>query len=396
VNLEAFTQELIDDDSVSVAEIVDRVTARLVQQPDRGAGEAVDCLLTTEDARIASYVANYLALLPGLQDEKTRVADRLRLREDLAPALSALVPWISAGLLEQLVKEYVEGEDPEGPLVDVVFVIAMHHPELLRPYLDRIEDVDIRLGMMSGAPDEYVPGLVDKWLQEKKPGALDLLARMRTEAAARALLGLRTCVEMAGLLPDSVEPSGHRPAYLGSVVDRGESPHVLGGAATGELPLCPACERPAAHVLTLSVEDLPFSLTGAPSLYWYSCRCYASDSVTVRITPNGPVVLAGPHGVADPDAYVVPGERALALEPHPNQSGVSIDTAGGSSVHQVGGLPCWVTPAPHPHCPECGHAMRFLATIDSGPTPFGRMNFDGTLYGFWCDPCQVSTVEHQA
>ena len=40
--------------------------------------------------------------------------------------------------------------------------------------------------------------------------------------------------------------------------------------------------------------------------------------------------------------------------------------------------------------------MRYLVTVDSGPTPYGRMGFDGTLYGFWCDGCQISTAVHQA
>lgn len=384
MTLEAFTRELVDDDSVSVDEVVDRVTARLVQQPDSGVGDAIDCLLTTGDARIASYATNYLALLPGLHEEKTRVADRLCSDDDLATAAAPLVPWLSAGLLERIAKAYVEGDDPEGPLVDVVFSIAMYHPGVLRPYLERIEDVDMRLGMMSGAPDEYVPGLVAEARQ--RPGALDLLARMRSEPAARALLDLRadvpdtaeweTYVEMAGLLPDSGQSAGHQPAYLGSVVEGGRSPHVMGAAVAG--PDCPACGEAAGHVLTLRGADLPFGLSGDPSFFWFGCGCYAQDSLTVR-------------GV-----QAVDGPRALALEPHPNQAGISIDSAYGSSRHQVGGLPCWITPAAHPRCAECAAVMRYLVTVDSGPTPYGRMGFDGTLYGFWCDGCQVSTVVHQA
>ncbi|RPF32284.1 hypothetical protein [Streptomyces sp. TLI_185] len=407
MNLELVSRELVDDDSIPVSEITDRIASWLQDQPDRGVGEAVDCLLATQDERVAEFAAQYLALLPGLHTQKTRVTERLRIDEDLVPVAGRLVPWLPTQLLEGMVRNYVEGDDPDAPLVDVVYEVGLYHPGLLRPHLSRIEDPDIRLAMMSGAPDAYVPAFVERWRQEGKIGALDLLARMRTEAAARALLDLRdelsdsaqweTFVEMAGRLPDSAERSGYRPAFLGSIADRGESPHVMGGVQPGEVPLCPLCGRATARVLTLSAADLPFSLGGGdPVFFWFTCRCYVVDSVAVKITPDGLQVFEGPRGAAEADAQVVPGERSLVLEPHPNQLGISLDATGGNARHQVGGLPRWITPAPHPRCPECASVMRFVASIDSGPTPFGRLNLDGTLYGFWCDPCHVSSVLHQA
>ncbi|MFE5022397.1 hypothetical protein ACFRAO_03430 [Streptomyces sp. NPDC056656] len=406
MNLELVSRELIDDDSISVAETTDRIAAWLSGQSDRGVGEAVACLISTRDRRVAEFAAQYLALLPGLHGEKTRAARRLCEHEDLLPAAGRLVPWLPTELLEELVKDYVQEGDQDAPLVDVVYEAGLYYPGLLRPYLSRIEDPDIRLSMMSGAPDSYVPGLVEKWRKEGKVGALDLLSRMRTEAAAQALLGLReeisdpaeweTFVEMAGRLPDSQERAGHQPAYMGFVAESIESPHVMGGEYTGECPLCPLCARPSALVLTLSAANLPFPLSGDPSFFWYTCRCYAVDSVSVKITPDGLGVFGGPRGSGEPDAYIVPGMRSLALETHPNQLGISLDATGGNARHQVGGLPRWITPEPHPRCPECARVMRFIASIDSGPTPFGHMNLDGTLYGFWCDSCQVSSVQHQA
>jgi hypothetical protein len=406
MNLELVSRKLIDDASVSVAETSERIADWLSGQPDKGAGETVTCLLTTQDRRVAEYAAQYLALLPGLHEEKTRAARRLRDHENLVASAGRLVPWLQTKLLEEMVKDYVDGGDPDAPLVDVVYETGLYYPGLLRPHLSRIEDPDIRLSMMSGAPDGYVPELVDKWRKEGKVGALDLLARMHTEAAAHALLGLReeisepaeweTFVEMAGGLPDSAERAGHLPAYMGFVADQGDSPHGMGGAYSGDLPLCPLCARPSAQVLTLSKADVPFALSGSPSFFWFTCRCYAVDSLTVKITPDGLGIFNGPSGPSTSDAYIVPGERALALEPHPNQLGISLDATGGNALHQVGGLPRWITPEPHPRCPECTRVMRFLASIDSGLTPFGRMNLDGTLYGFWCDRCQVSSTQHQA
>jgi hypothetical protein len=39
--------------------------------------------------------------------------------------------------------------------------------------------------------------------------------------------------------------------------------------------------------------------------------------------------------------------------------------------------------------------MRFVASVDSGLTPFGRLGFRGILYGFWCDTDAVADTRHQ-
>jgi len=39
--------------------------------------------------------------------------------------------------------------------------------------------------------------------------------------------------------------------------------------------------------------------------------------------------------------------------------------------------------------------MMSLASIDSGLTPFGRLGFEGILYGFWCDACAISETRRQ-
>jgi hypothetical protein len=86
----------------------------------------------------------------------------------------------------------------------------------------------------------------------------------------------------------------------------------------------------------------------------------------------------------------------MALEPHPNQAGISLEAIPGQFMHQVGGLPRWVDADLHPVCPECGRSMPFLASVDSGHTPFGPLGFGGTLFCFWCNDCQVSSTKYQS
>jgi len=94
--------------------------------------------------------------------------------------------------------------------------------------------------MLSGAPEDWVTDLVARWHAEHDPDVLDALARIRTPAAADALLALReeiddrayweTLIASAGLLPDGHGRSWFTPAFLGFVVERERTPHVMGGA----------------------------------------------------------------------------------------------------------------------------------------------------------------------
>lgn len=143
--------------------------------------------------------------------------------------------------------------------------------------------------MLSRAPKSWVTDLVARWHVEHDPDVLDALARIRTPAAADTLLALHEEVDdrrrreapiaSAGLLPDGCGRSWFAPAFLGFVVERERTPHVMAGA--------------------------------------------------------------------------------------------------------------------FPHCPGCSQPMMFVASIDSGPTPFGSLGFQGILYGFWCDGCAISTTRRQ-
>jgi hypothetical protein len=389
--------------SLSVPEKSRRIAHLLGAQPDHGVATAVEVLLTTEDERVAAFVSDYLALVPDARQEKTRAAERLRTAGPLVLAASRLVPWLPPALVDGFVTDYLKDPDPRSSLFSVMFEISTFWPERLRRHGDRIEHPSLQRGMLSGAPDPWVDDLVARWHDERDPDLLDSIARIRTDRAVEALLGLREevddpprwegLVEMAGRLPDRGERSWYRPAFLGSLVER--AAHVMGGPFAGDVPLCPMCEAPAERVLTLDSASIEFGLTHDPSFFWYTCDCGALDFTTVQLRPDGLRAFYVPQGGPSPGGKLVPGERGMLLEPHPNQTGVSIDATGGFSQHQVGGPPRWIEPRLHPRCPLCGTVMRFVASIDSGLTLFGRLGFRGILYGFWCDTDAVADTRHQ-
>jgi hypothetical protein len=192
---------------------------------------------------------------------------------------------------------------------------------------------------------------------------------------------------LAGRLPEQGRPAGHRPAFMGFVADKGESNHVIGGAWPAEVPLCADCGTPAERILTLSAADLPQELSCDPSFFWFACECDEVDIITVRFIGADTQVYFNPQGPAAAEPRLVPVERSMVLTPHPNQTGVTMPAIPAATYHQVGGLPRWRSPETHPICPECGNYMPFLAA-----TTVGRSVL---LFGFWCDPCAVSSTRLQ-
>ncbi|MGW1493592.1 hypothetical protein [Streptomyces sp. NPDC002402] len=383
-----------------------RIFAYLAGQPDRGVEAATEALLTTEDRRVAEYVAQYLEIIPGAAEEKTRAAERLRQHSVLVRSAARLVPWLPDELLDGFISDYLSIGEPKSPVSNVLYTMAIYAPERLRPFKDQIENEHVQQGLLSGSPDETVDELTDHWRASKDPTSLNQLALVRTDYALERVLSLREeihetsewemLVELAGGLPGSTSrEAGYRPSYMGFVADRGESDHAVGGSASGDVPICHVCEAPAAPLLSLSASSLPYGLSHDPLFYWYSCRCGAMDSTTVRIDPDGLTVYYGPKGPADPDVSLTRGERSLVLEEHPNQTGVSIRAVLEQTLHQVGGLPQWRRPDNHPRCPECHNAMPFIAFMDSSRTPFEVLDFGGIIYCFWCDDCRVSSTKIQ-
>lgn len=404
-------EEVVYDGDLTVPERTERVIELLAAEDDRGLALALDVLLSTDDERVADYVAAHLGTLPDAQDVKGRAAERLASVGPLLGSASWLVPWMPKVLARQLVADYVAEPSPRSLLFAVIFEIATYWPEHLRPFAQRLDHPSLQHGMLSGAPDGVVAALVARWEQEgdaalleEDEDLLDEIARVRTDRAAGTLMALRdevedrerweTAIAMAGRLPDG-EHSSYGPSFMGFVVEPEKGPHAMGGAFPGDVPLCPVCETPADRVLTLAAGSLPFGLSRDPSFFWYACSCNALDFTAVQLRDDGQRVFYGPAGGPSLGGRVIPGERAMLLERHPNQAGISIDATGGFGRHQVGGLPRWNQPSPHPRCPGCSAPMKFLASVDSGPTPFGHLRFAGTLYGFWCDPCAVSIVRRQ-
>ncbi|MYT11745.1 hypothetical protein YWIDRAFT_00966 [Streptomyces sp. SceaMP-e96] len=393
------------DAALSVPEKEGKIISFLAEQDDRGVSAATECLLQTHDERVSEFAATYLQLIPGAQEEKTRAAERLRQAGPLARSAARLVPWLPESLVDAFIADYMADPEENSPRSAVLFTIGIFYPGRLRPYADRIDSSYIKQSLLSGSPDSLVDAFMARWREEEDIELLHSLALIRTEHAADAIASVRNQIEdpedweclleLAGRLPDSGKSSGLHPAFMGSVTDRSVSPHAMGGGYPGDVPICLECEAPSERILTLSAEALPFGLSQNPSFFWYTCDCGEMDSVTVRITPEGLNVYLGRLGPADKDSRLVPGERSLTLESHPNQTGVSLEAISGRSQHQVGGLPRWPSAETHPACPECRNFMPFLAAIDSGPTPFGPMGFSSSLFGFWCDNCTVSTTQIQ-
>ena len=398
-------EKIVLDSRLSVPEKDERVIAFLEQCGAQGVATAVECLMETSDVRVSEFVASYLEMIPGAREEKTRAAERLRGAGPLAQSAARLVPWLPESVLEGFVQDYLAAPDPDSPQASVLFSIGIHYPGLLRPHADRIESPFIQRSLLSGAPDELADGLLKIWREQQDLDDLHSLALIRTRHASDLISSLRDDVDdpedwewlmpLAGHLPDSGKSSVFRPSFMGFVADEGMSDHVMGGQYLGDVPLCADCRAPAERVLTLSCDALPHAVSQDPSFFWFSCDCAEVDRIAVQFTPRGTKVYLGPQGIAGEESRIVPGERSLVLEPHPNQTGVSLMAIAGRSQHQVGGLPRWPSPELHPICPGCGNFMPFLAAVDSGPTPFGSMGFDGLLFGFWCDDCSVSTTQIQ-
>lgn len=401
-------EAILRDPALTVDDKVRTLTLTLHALPDRGVSEAVQFLLTTDDPTAATYPANYLALLPDLDAQKRQVVEHiLDHKRDLMIAAVSLVRDMPEPIVDRLVEIYFAV--PSAPGMDSgIYEVAMFFPSRLREHASRIEEGRLREMILPGGPDEWVDERVERYRRDRDPALLRELGRFRTDHALSAMLDLAPSVpeedeeefyawiESSGVFPDTREASVYFTTYRGRVVDPAESPHALGGPLPGPVPACALCDKPADRVLTLKRDALDLDVEGIcdPTFFWIRCP-HAQDSVIARLTRQGvePVLTARSEGPAATD--LIPGERALLLEPHTNQCGYGREVTPGYGLHQVGGYPPWVKLDRLPRCPDCGQGMRYLASIDSGMTPSGEIALEGMLQGFWCERCSVSVTRFQ-
>jgi hypothetical protein len=389
-------ERIAADRALTVGARNERVTALLAQCGSDGVGVAVECLLETVDPAVAEYVASYLEVVPDAHEAKTRAAQRLLGMPELAGSAARLVPWLPPDLLDRIARDHHAAAG--SPYRSVVFNLAAYFPERLRPYADRIEDPFVRQALLSGAGDDVADALLDQWKNDGDLNHLTRLAFIRTGHAADLIAATRDDVRdpedwewlmpLAGRMPDTSRSAGYRPAFAGFVAGQGASNHVIGGAYPAEVPLCVDCGTPAERVLTLSAADLPHGLSRDPSFFWFACECDEVDIIAVRFIDADTHVLFNPQGPPAAEPRLIPVERSMILTPHPNQTGVAMPAVPTATHHQIGGLPRWPSPETHPICGQCGNYMPFLAATTVGP---GLL-----LFGFWCDPCAVSSTQIQA
>lgn len=117
-------------------------------------------------------------------------------------------------------------------------IFGLFHPQLLRPYGNRLEPLMVR-ALLSGGPDELADAFLEHWEQTHTLPSLEALALIRTDHARELVRSARDTVDepsdwyllmqLAGTLPDSGRPSGFWPACMGFIADRQQSPHTVGG-----------------------------------------------------------------------------------------------------------------------------------------------------------------------
>jgi hypothetical protein len=397
---------IVADESLSVPEKEDRVAEALRGLPGHGADEAARTI-AEGDSLAVTFAAACLAVLPNHMEVKRRSVEHvLRHRPDLLDDVSRLVRFVDRNTADQIVRRCLD--DPEAH-ENALAEAAEAFPDMLRAHRDKIEGAPVEAAVWPGAPKDWLDSALKDWRGTYDVAVLEKISFIRTDEARRALLGLRDAVpsddldlyevlvENAGVFPETGEPSVYPRTLMGLVGDRDTSPHHMGPGYGPTVPVCPTCECPAVRVLTLARGALPFEVQAAaePSFFWFPCDCEALEYLHAHVTPDGVQGVMTEVGPPDDDEDWLPGRLALELDEHPNQFGMATDAIPGFSAHQAGGYPPWAEADRFPHCGVCGRSTRFLASVDSGLTAFGRMPFNGILYGFWCEDCSVSVTFEQ-
>jgi hypothetical protein len=395
------------DDNLDSEEKIVRVAELLWPKEGHGVAEAADFFVAEQDVEAARAAADYAGLVPDAAEEKERIVHHaLDDRPDKRDAAVRPLRSVSESTVDAAIGAYLEVPDDTANF-DMAYEAGLYFPERLRAQRERVDDDLLSKLMLPGAGDDLVTRLADAYRKSHSKEGLRDLARVRTDGALEALIGLQAdapesdretlelCLEVCGVFPDTREASVYPEASRGYVVEREASPHHMGAGYEGPRPQCPMCSTPTTRVLSLRGAELPFELAGDPSFFWFSCECEALSYLYVHATDSGLEGLMVEMTEDAPDAPIVPDAPSLLLEPHPNQCGFGDSAPWGFGNHQVGGYTPWIELDRHPACPLCSQSMRFLAAVDSGATPFGRAGFDGMLYGFWCEADRVACTMQQ-
>lgn len=403
-------ESIVASPHLKVRQKAEEVAQYFSAQPDLGATAVVEILMSTSDARLASFASNYFALLPAMLDQKHRVFERLfKMGGQMTVAATGLLQFLPERSIGTIIEEYLVDPSMTSPLYNLAYESALYFPQVLRMFAAQIDNPRLRQGMLSGGPDPWVDDFRAQYEIHHSVDTIQSIGRFHTRRAAHSLLEIASeiapdqrdtwlsAVENAGSTPDGLSSTVYSHSFRGFACTASQTTHRLGGRVPGVVPVCPSCSVAADHVLTLNSADLPYDLDRGrnPSFYWFGCSCSALSSIHIRVLKDGIQVLTGPMSEQGSEMHLIPREMSLLLEDHPNQTGRSLDSTGGFGRHQVGGFPSWISVEAHPFCPLCVKPMRFLCSIDSGMTIFGRLQFNGILYGFWCSDCATSTTLRQ-
>jgi hypothetical protein len=406
--MDSIITRIIKDSSLTVDEKVEKVVTSLNALPDKGVDASVQLILHANDLASATYPANYLALLPNVRSKKRQAIEHiLDHKENILVAATNLIKGMPDDIIDHIIAMYLTDRSMPG-IRDLIFEVAQYFPEKLHKHKAEINEEYIQEAVLSGGPDQWVNDIVDRYRKSSDHFYLTQLACFRTNKAIDALLTLlpdvpeeeqedvASYIESSGVFPDTRLASIYFKQYRGYVVTREESPHFMGGDFPYPVPKCPFTDIPANRILTLDPAHLDLNLDSPynPTFFWYEGQ-HPPDYVYVQFTENGIKGLMTPMTEGQTGTDLIPGELALKLEKVPYKPGRSGPIYPGFSNHQVGGYPSLIRFECFPRCPLCSKGMNFLVSIDSGMTPFGKLLFNGILYGFWCDTCFVSCTHRQ-
>lgn len=408
-------ENILHNSSFTNSQKEEKLCQLLNSKFQKGVPEAVEFLIKTDKRSDAMLLVRYLALFPNFQSEKCRVVENfLNNQKNLVECVDRLIPSLPDRLLQRILNKFFE-DSSNSNMSALIFMISKYFPDKLHDFseqIEGIEDKDFRIEiqtlMLPGSNDNKVEKLINQYREDGNLEHLKNLGWIRTDKALSALLTVVTQVpeedradvyayiESSAVFPDTRLASICFKNYRGYVVSRDESPHHMGGDYPYPVPMCPVTKVPATRILTLNTNVLDLGLDSPhhPTFFWYETS-HSPYSIYVQFTENGTKGFMTLMTDGEVGTDLIPGELALKLEEYPCKLGSGGEAIPGLSNHQVGGYPEWIAFRRFPRCPVCGDGMKFLTSIDSGMTPFGRLGFEGILYGFWCDPCSVSCTYRQ-